>query len=256
MSQAFYSFSKWCSKGSMIPLVLLSGMIIAGCGKAKPAPDSGFLQQPARMTERRERFPFNRVWVKPGVIRERYTEIVIAPINTAYLMETNWWKQANARNGSIRDDAKQIARDGEKAFQKAVMNDPKQRLRLVQTPGPRAVVLEMALVELVPSKVALGVLGLAALPLRVPALAVGSKVTGKGSVAIEARWRDGGTGEIIGMMADREVAKTAPINVAAATWYRFAEQIFNDWAAQMIELVNTPPGHKVSDSKAFTLKPW
>ncbi len=52
-----------------------------GC-KTAPAPDAGFLQEPEKMAPQKERFPFDRVWVKPDVQKEDYDYLVIAPVNT------------------------------------------------------------------------------------------------------------------------------------------------------------------------------
>ena len=58
------------------------------------------------------------------------------------------------------------------------------------------------------------------------------------------------------MFADREEAATAIVDLGALTWYNHAHTIIDTWAAQIIELANTPEDHIVKDSSAFTLKPW
>ena len=87
-------------------------------------------------------------------------------------------------------------------------------------------ILEIALVEVVPNKAELGALGLAA------------------------------TGEVVAMFADREAGKFGPINLRRATWYGHAHKIIEEWAEQFVEIVNAPPGEKVKDTATFTLLPW
>jgi hypothetical protein len=73
---------------------------------------------------------------------------------------------------------------------------------------------------------------------------------------MEARIRDGGTGEVICMCADRENAKFAPVNLPQYTWYRPATNIIHEWADQFVELSNSTDPIKIEDSRPFTLKPW
>ena len=54
------------------------------------------------------------------------------------------------------------------------------------------------------------------------------------------RAKDGDTGAIVAMMADRESAKAAPIDVQAVTWYGFAGDVIDDWAEQFVRFANTP----------------
>lgn len=64
--------------------ILLGATLLSiplGC-KTAPAPDAGFLEEPERMAPQKERFPFDRVWVKPDVQKEDYDYLVIAPVNT------------------------------------------------------------------------------------------------------------------------------------------------------------------------------
>ena len=57
------------------------------------------------------------------------------------------------------------------------------------------------------------------------------------------------------MMADRESAEAAPIDVQAVTWYGFAEEVIDNWAEQFVQLANTPVTQQVEDSSAFRLNP-
>ena len=57
----------------------LATLFIAACKKA-PAPDSGFLANPERMTEQRGRAPFDRAWVKPGFSKSQYTALIISKV--------------------------------------------------------------------------------------------------------------------------------------------------------------------------------
>ena len=77
-----------------------------------------------------------------------------------------------------------------------------------------------------------------------------------GYVAIEGRVRDGETGEIVVMFADRETAKMRILDIQSLHWYGHAFEIFDEWAAQLVEVANRPLEPGIADSAVFTLYPW
>ncbi len=125
--------------------------------------------------------------------------------------------------------------------------------------GARGVVLEVALVELVPNKAGLGLLGLAAwaapLEVGVPVGTVAA-FANRGSVAFELRARDALTGDVIAMAADRETGAMRVVDLRSATWYGNAHEIFGQWTQAMVDLTNTPSTEQVKHSRYFTLLPW
>jgi hypothetical protein len=237
-------------------LSVAAALAVAGC-KTKPAPDSGFLSNPKRMTEQRERAPFNRAWVKPGFSKNNYTALIISPVNTDYLLENAGWAAANPGNKDMDRHAEELAQFTRDTFADAFRDDPKKRFEVVRRPGMGVAVLDLAIVELVPSHAVLGALGLVAPFARAPLVAVGSKVGGKSTcVAIEGRLRDSVTGEVLVMFADREEPPFRILSAKAVTWYGDAEDSIKAWANQLVELGNTPRDQKVEDAPNFTLKPW
>jgi hypothetical protein len=235
-------------------LLWFLGVVMLGC-KAKPAPDSGFLDQPEKMAKQ-ARFPFHRAYWDHKYDAGHYTELLVQPVNTRYMLEQDFWQKANIRSDRLAEDTLDIANYMRSALVKAALDDPNRRFRIVETPGPRTLVLEMALVELVPNKIALGALGIASLAAPPAAGVATGIISGKGSVAMEGRIRDGATGQVIGMFADREEGATAPVDLGSLTWYHHAHTIIDTWATQLIELANTPKDHIVKDSDPFTLRPW
>ncbi|OQZ00886.1 MAG: hypothetical protein B6D35_04690 [Candidatus Brocadia sp. UTAMX2] len=229
-----------------------------GC-KTAPAPDAGFLQEPEKMAPKKERFPFDRVWVKPDAQREDYDYLVIAPVNTEYLMENTGWRAANPGNDDLEESAHKLAQYTEEKFCEAFQKDERPGWKLVSSPGPRTVVLEMAIVELVPSKAAFGALRLAAPAMGPAGIVVGAgsaAAGGRPSVAIEGRLKDGVTGETLFMFADRKEAQMRIIDLKAVTWWGHAKDIITDWANECVELVKTPKDYQVKERGMFTLKPW
>jgi hypothetical protein len=237
-----------------------------GC-RAKPAPDSGFLQDPKLMKADKDT-PYDRIYVNPKYVNHGFTEIYIAPVNTDYVMAENIWEKATAANANPADVKKNIAMLAEymrNAYIKACENDPKKKYKVVDKPGPNTLILEMAVVQLVPSKAELQALGLVPVPflgVGVTAAEIGassatnSEDQGKGVIAMEARCRDGATGEVISMFADREHPPTALLDIKALFWWEPAKPICDGWARQFIELANNPKGKKVQEIPNFQLLVW
>lgn len=236
--------------------VLLASVVVIGC-KTKPASDSGFLQESKPMQAETDRFPFQRVWVKPGISKYDYDYIMIAPVNTSYLLENTGWKAVNPGNATLDSAAKDLADYTEQKFREAFSSREANLIRLTDNRGPHTAVLELAIVELVPSKAVLGAIGLVAPVTGQPVVGVGAKaVAGKPSVAIEGRFKDSQSGEVLFTFADREERQWRVVDLKSVTWWGHAQPIINDWARQCVELTNTPKTYKVKDRSKFTLMPW
>jgi hypothetical protein len=244
---------------ALVGLVLLAAQ--GGC-KAKPAPNSGFLENSDLMTQHNNS-PFQRSYWNKKHDPAAYTEIMVAPVNTNYVLAQNIWEKTSAVNvteAQIRHDIQALADYTQQSFVNAAANDPRKRFKVVDRAGPHTVILEVALVQVVPSKAVMNALGyvswVPAVVQTAGSLGTGSEDAGKGVVAIEARFRDGATGEVVGMFADRERPKTAIVDLKALTWWEPAKAIMDEWAGQLIELANHPLGTTVKDSPAFELLVW
>jgi hypothetical protein len=111
-----------------------------------------------------------------------------------------------------------------------------------------------------PNKAWLGAVGLASWgnPI-IPAGVAGGTLAAfldRGWVSIEGRVRDVRSGELVVTFADSEMGKTRIVDLQALTWYGHAHEIFDDWAQQFVERLNTPLDQPVAEAPWFTLKPW
>ena len=223
---------------------------------AKPAADSGFNPTTAP-TATRAAF-LQQVWVAEAyrgkAVKDHFSSVYIAPVNTRYMGKQTWSQQQSAHNTELTHDTDAFAQRMQGQFQNAIASYPGKKLRLASGPGKRVLVIELALVELVPSKAFWNTAATAA-GFIVPGAGFLS-LAGAGSIAIEGRLRDGGTHEILATFKDRRNDKAAPINLNSYTWYGGAEGNVKDWAAEFAELLNTPPNHVVKRASAVTLKPW
>ena len=242
-------------------LSLVATLYLAGCSTTKkaenelyanPAPNAGFIADPGQDTHHAD-LPFNREWIKPGFKLMGYNSLIIAPVDTTHMLKMNWWQQANLRSvdGQFPKDFKDIANYMHDSFTKAFNYDKKQRFVVVTQPNGHTLTLEMALIELVPSKPVLNALGW----LQMGGGTAASVISPR-TVAFEARLRDAQTGEIVATFADREKQESDPLDLTRLTWYEPAKQIINEWAKQMVAVANRKPGEVISKSVPFSLMPW
>jgi hypothetical protein len=210
-----------------------------------------------------ESTPFQRTYWNKKYDAKDYTEILIAPVNTDYVAAQNFWEKANIANatpGQDKKDINAIADYTRQSFTRAFADDPKHRFTVVSAAGPKTLILEIAITQLVPSKAVLNAIGyITWIPTVVSmtgSVATDSQDTGKGAIAIEGRVRDGATGEIIGMFADREHPATAIIDVKALSWWAPTKGIIDQWGKELVALANRPPGGVVKEAPAFELLVW
>lgn len=227
----------------------------AGCSKAAPAQSAGFVD-PASMTQDPS-LPFHLVWRKPGWDVRRYTTLYVAPVNTSYMLKGTEWQQGLAKV-DFEQDVQNLALYTQEAMKKAFREDPNQRFRVVEAPprSPDALILEMALIEVVPSKVVLNALGYAPFGIGLAVNAVRGIANDVSTVAFEARLREASTQEVVAMIADREAEQKAVVSVRGLTWYSHTHSIIDTWSDQFVKTANRKPGETVADTKQFTLKPW
>jgi hypothetical protein len=73
--------------------VVLLTLMLTGC-KAKEAPTSDFISEPGLMTHD-ARVPFQRAYWNHKYDPKSFTEIMIAPVNTQYVMAQNFWENVS-----------------------------------------------------------------------------------------------------------------------------------------------------------------
>jgi len=230
--------------------------------KASPAADSGFLENPERMETHRERAPFDRYWLAPTFDWRHYSKLYVAAVDTTHVLQMTLWQKLNVRTIDVKKDIADLALEFHDDLENAFRRDPQQHFLVVEDPtaiDDHTLVIQTALIEVVPNKAALAALGTAAWAAPVAiGVAVGTfaAFADQGSVAFELRGRDGASGEIVGMCADREVGPMRVLDLRSMTWYGHAHQIFLDWSGELVELSDTPHDVQVKHSAYFTLMPW
>jgi hypothetical protein len=111
---------------------------------------------------------------------------------------------------------------------------------------PGTLDLEVAIVELVPGRPVVNAVCFAFTYL----------VFQRGSVAIEGRFRDATSGEIIATFADKETAKFYPLNIRDLTYLGHPKAIVDTWADQLVAIAGRSGQEEVKDQRRIGLKPW
>ena len=236
-----------------ITVALVSGVLV-GC-KAAPAPSVGFADP--KILKNDPNIPFDKFWLRPGPDWKTYDAIYVAEINTSYMLQMTAWQKGEGQ-ADIEKDVHNLAEYARDSIKKAFREDPKHHFKVLDVPShdPHSLVLEVALIEVVPSKVLLNALGYAPFFFGTGITVVRTLANDKSTAAFEARVRDAVTGEVVALAADREAEQFAPVDLRGLIWYSDAEGILDDWSHQFVTIANAKPGEKIEASARFRLLPW
>lgn len=218
-----------------------------------------FVSHPEWLAEHRERFPFQGAWKRDDAQFDVYGSVWVAPVDTDHLRESSLWDELNLRGWAIQEDARELALEAHAIFVETFREDPAHRFEVVDRPRDDSLVIKLAIVELVPSKEWLALVGLGAwaappqfgAPVGVLAAFAQRGYTGLEGMVVEAR-----SGDTLLLFADREANKIRVIDLQSLVWYAHARESLHDWARQLLEILSTPPGHRVEDSHGFSWRPW
>jgi len=242
------------SRTCLVALFCVVVAVTAGC-KASAAKPAGFVD--ASRLEKDETLPFHGSWRNPDRDLTYYDKIWIAPVDTSHLLKMDLWKEGEAgASGEFKKDVEEIAVKVREYLVDVFKNPPEgveSRFTLVDDPkGAKTISLEFAIVEIVPSK--------ALLEAASWAMPFGSGILlspiNTSTAAMEGRFVDGKSGQVVLGFADREGEKLRPIDLGGFTWYTHAKGIMKDWARQLVQVANQKPGETVEDTKFYTIKPW
>jgi uncharacterized protein DUF3313 len=229
-----------------------------GC-QADPADKVVFLKHP-EMMKKYDFLPFQKAWKDSNVNLKSYNKIIVEPVYTAKRIKKNEIESTNLDSllGAEKEKALAFIDYTENAFKKAIDEDT--RLQLVTKPGPNTMILQLALVKVVPGKPILGAfknipvskIGFIITP---ATSAVGGSVDGplQSSVAIEGRFLDSQSKKVIAKFADREKETTALFNAKDFSAYGTPKQIVDEWAKLVVKCLNREPGEKIKEPSNIKL---
>ena len=246
-----FSFSHTLLACSAAVVALLSGCAGPGGGANVVASENakdkvanvGFLSDPARLKATSVSGGM-LCWRQSGVDWKRYDKVMIERIQV-YLQPTA------ERRPVDPSDLKSLI----DYFHSALVRDLSPQVQIVNTAGPGVLRVKLALTALVPTNTAESLAG-TAVPYGFVAEIGSGAASGRpvgstpymGQTGLEAQFRDGATGNVVGECADTEIGLkyAADLNKGASTaaqaWlngyvssfqsWSYAQDAFNKWSAQ------------------------
>lgn len=207
----------WIVTGTVI--ILLNGCI-SQPPRTKAAEKQVVIpQEYARLMKSPERIPFQKAWARPELIR-KYDKITIKTEVSPVQLESGELGKQNLRNyiGSDKKDIVELAEYTAKSFKKSFAKS--RRIKIVNKPGPKTMLLQFALVQVVPNKAVVG--AITSTWSLVPGIGwlfapINVKIKGEidelgGVTAMETIIVDSETGEMLAVVADRVKGKMAFFN--------------------------------------------
>ncbi len=215
----------------------LLAMSLAGC---RSGPANGGGQQALVAPAVR----FQRLWYERDVDWSRYNKIWVAPVSTDFASQMAWWSTLSTHEVQSRDAALEqmgvtFRAEVVKAFRRSSLEISGER------GGVNVLVVELALVELVPARSWLEARGGRAV-----------RLGRQGSLALEGRLRDGRTGDVLAMFADRQGEPPEPSSGRERHWWGHPRSTLSRWARQLVVIANRRARSLVDDVWPFTLRSW
>ena len=220
-----------------------------------PAPDTAFTPD-AQREKKVAYLPFQRAWIKPSVDFKAYQYLVVAPVNTQYMLKMDWIHKLSSVNyvTNVKKDIQDVAVYFQNQVVSDFKNDDDQHFIILDYPAQQTqsvLQLELALIEIDPSMPMLNAAGWLVVG--------GGTATGlinQRAAAFEGRIRDLSTNEIVATFADRNIQDVDPLDLTRLTWYGPAKQVIDQWAKEFVEIANRKPGEVISAPTAFSLNPF
>ncbi len=219
----------------------VSALLLCGCESAyqeldaDPLPPTSFLPDHQLLVRQNPAFPFQSLWYRQGVDWQRFKKIKIDKVDTSHMLASNWWQSVNEANvGSMRAEAEQIGQYMRNAFIREIISDPLHSFVITDSVDSETVVVQLALVQLVPTKAFFNAVATTA-GIFIPGAGLLS-MGDAGCVAMECKIVDGRDGHLLAMLADREKDRAILISADNYTWYGHSKDIIDVWAKDFAEM--------------------
>lgn len=218
----------------------LTAILLSGCRSAPASEHVVIPPEQVKLMNCMKEQGLQRAWGKPERIRQ-YDKIDIAVKISPKQIDKSWWARQNVRRlvASKDEDMKYAAEYARDSFLKAFENS--KSFKIVAKPGPKTLSLEFAIVQMIPNKPIMGAvsnlsnlspIGLMMSPLKLAAKS--SSQDQGGAIAMETIVRDSVSGEILGVVAERQKGKTAYFNASEFTAYANVRRIIDTWTRNIV----------------------
>lgn len=235
---------------ALLSVLALSAILVSGCESAykhlsaEPLPPTSFLPEPQRLVRQQASFPFNYLWYEKSLDWERFKKIKFDRVDLSHMLAASWWQNFNeAKVKDMRKDAEGIGEYMRNAFIREIIADSRHSFAMTDKVDSETVVIQLAIVQLVPTKAFMNAVTSAA-DFVIPGASLLS-MANAGSVAMECRILDGRDGKVVAMLADRESDPARMISMANFTWYGHSKEIIDGWAKSFAEMAVSDDPKKI-----------
>ena len=223
--------------------VAVASTSLLGC-RATAAPDAGFLDKP-QLLQQNDKLPFDDTWLKSDVNLLGYKKVYVAPVDTTHLLKLSWWERAAIAPGDQQQWAKDLAQYYRDKMVAQFSDDDPNNYQVVDTPDDETLIMELAIVEVVPTKVWLNAIGYATIG-----------ALDQGATAFEGRFRDRKTKEVIAEFKDREFGQLDLVSVRDLEWDGHSRHTIRAWSDDLEQICYLQPGQAIAPVSTVTLLPW
>lgn len=224
-------------------MVVAVGVSALGC-RAKALPDAGFIDKP-ELLKPDSKLPFNAAWIKDDANLLGYKKVYIAPVDTTHLLKLDWWQKAAIAPGDQQKWAEDLAAYFQEKMKAQFTDGDDNKYQVVDAPDDETLIVELAIVEVVPTKVWLNAIGYALLG-----------AVDQGETGFEGRLRDGKTKQVIAEFKDHEYGQFDVVSVRDLEWDGHSRHTIRGWTDELEETCYLPPDGTVSPMSPVTLMPW
>jgi hypothetical protein len=215
---------------------LFFGLCFLSACASKPYKETGFVGDYSHMVQTKN---YHRFYADPRADFKSYKNVVIKPVNTAFLPDFKWYDERYNEielRELVTSMQDQFAEELGKSY---LINPPAQ--------GGKTLVLELALVKLAPVDAVSNVLSTAVIMMPVS----------KGEVAIEGRVTDASNGKVLMRFTDARKGKESLVNVKDFDKFAHAEVAIGEWARELHDIMKLGEAERAGYFGGnFELKVW
>ncbi len=222
---------------------LVFSSFMTGC-RAKALPDAGFVEQP-QLLQSNSKIPFNAAWIKDDADLLSYKKVYIAPVDTTHLLKLDWWQKTSLEPGDQQKWADELANYFRDKMKAQFTDDDPNKYQVVDVPDDQTLIIELAIVEVVPTKIWLNAIGY-----------IVAGALDQGETGFEGRLRDGKTKRVIAEFKDHEYGQMDVVSVRDLEWAGHSRHTLTGWSDELEEICYRQPDEAVSGMSPVTLLPW
>jgi len=181
-------------------------------------------------------------------------KIFIADVNT-----DNAVKKVDASKGFERfktyrrEEIAEMGRYMKERFRASIIEEAKRPIEVVEAPAPDALIVQLAIVEVIPTNAIAGILGTVG-GVFLPGAGVATFLA-QGTIAMEGKVLDGATNGVLFEWKDRASDKNTLFSIKDYQQYAHIRSVIDTWARQFAQLHSRDFEGEVKSDIPFTLNP-